>query len=104
MKSMSEICLSNVERRCFFAASRGRLIPRDTAHRLESLGLVTDIVYSSMRARCVLTSTGRRYRDYLLRRRNDVRWERGLAIAAIVISIAALCVAVLSLWLQWKSL
>lgn len=46
---------------------------------------------------------GERYRDYLRDKRNDRRWTRGLAIAAIIISIAALCVSALSLWLQWKS-
>lgn len=39
------------------------------------------------------------YRDL----RSDRRWTRGLAIVALVISIAALCVSALSLWLQYQS-
>lgn len=33
---------------------------------------------------------------------SERRWTRGLAITAIIISIAALCVSLLSLWLQYR--
>lgn len=36
--------------------------------------------------------------------RRERRWTRGLAIAALIISIASLCIAGLSLYLQYRSL
>lgn len=50
-----------------------------------------------------LTEAGRTYFEDHRDAASERRWTRGLAIAAIVISIAALFVSVLSLWLQWKS-
>lgn len=51
-----------------------------------------------------LTDKGLTYFEDSRDATSERRWTRGLAIAAIIISIAALCVSALSLWLQWKSL
>lgn len=50
-----------------------------------------------------LTAKGKTYFEDARDASRDRRWTRGLAIAAIAISIAALCVSALSLWLQWIS-
>lgn len=105
MRNLDEIFLPDKQRAAFFRVAHGRSISMDMESKLGSAGLVELVACNPKRkrAKCKLTDTGERYRDYLRDKRNDRRWTRGLAIAAIIISIAALCVSALSLWLQWKS-
>ena len=106
MKNLDEIFLSDEQRSSFLRVAHGHPIPLNMERKLSAAGLVTlvDCDPKRDRAVCELTDTGERYYDYLRDKRNDRRWTRGLAIAAIIISIAALFVSALSLWLQWKSL
>lgn len=105
MKNTNEIYLSRNERSAFFKVARGQSISRDMQRKLGSSGLVRVLSYhpSNDRSRCELTQSGERYLDYLTDKRNDRRWTRGLAIVALIVSVAALCVSALSLWLQYRS-
>ena len=52
---------------------------------------------------CYITGRGKEYYLFTKDRNNERRWTRGLAIAAIVISLAALACSVVSLVVQWQS-
>lgn len=108
----SQIHLLPVEASALRRYARKRRIPLDAPHvdALRAYGFLrldSDPLDSPRRRKAAwyaVTPDGLRYLYYLDGQRRDRRWTRGLAIAAIIISIAALCVSVLSLWLQWKSL
>lgn len=99
MLKIDEIHLSDSEYRSFCAASRGRSIQVRQAERLTYFGLVDVAGYvgGNRRAVCTLTDKGRRYRDYMRHRRNDMRFNRILAVIAIVIAIGSLIVSVIAL-------
>ena len=71
---------------------------------LEGAGLVSVFEAADMPPVITLTDDGKTYLERQRDLKSDRRWTRGLAIVAIIISTAALCVSLLSLWLQWQSL
>lgn len=86
-------------------------IPDDSPHlkTFQRLGFISkvdtrrDVHGVAHGGRLIVSDEGRRFLNYLDDKVKDRRWTRGLAMAAIIISVLALCVSVLSLWLQWKS-
>lgn len=92
MKSIDEIFLSRAERVALYRVARGHTISFDMQRKLGLFGLVSLSSYhpNSDRAQCQLTASGERYLDFLIDKRNDRRWTRGLAIVALVISLFAL--------------
>lgn len=106
MRNPADFYLSDSEYRAFIRTGRKRSIPYDIADRLVSMGLV-DLVRISAnqrKARCALTRTGERYRDYSYHQRREQRFTRGIALTSIVISIISLLLAGLSLYLQHPEL
>ena len=94
----SSIHLLPEENRALFRYSRLSRVPEDDPHlptfkrlcfvRLE--GAVKDKTGVMRGGWYVISDNGRRYLEYLKDQRNDRWWTRGLAIAAIVISLIAL--------------
>ena len=92
MIDFTSFFLSDKEIAALKHASSGKGIDSEVASRLEGLGLLTIVLFKNNRekAKCEINNSGVRYLDYLRHQRADKRWTRGLAIAAIIISLAAL--------------
>lgn len=96
MKNPSSFFLTDDEHRAFLRICREYPVEYDMADRLNSMGLV-DMVRTDRKcskAWCELTRTGERFRDYAARQRREILWTRGLAIAALIISLASLIVSI----------
>lgn len=95
MIDLSQVHLTRREYRTLCAVARGREVSITAAAPLERLGLV-DLVPTDYSAPAPsgltpkITLNGSRYLHLRREQRGERRWTRGLAIAAILISLASL--------------
>ena len=95
----TKLFISNSEIRSLRRVRRKKPIRLKNAEFLRKCGMV-EIVRPIPPLRvwiCRMTDHGNRYLDHVNRARSDRRWTRALSIIAILISIAALYVSILSI-------
>lgn len=97
---LGDIHLTKSERRALCRLKAGKQPDRNIGERLCSTKLAH---FDHKAGLYAITPNGERWLDFNGASRSNVRWERGLAIASIIISIASLLLAGLSLYLQARS-